>query len=962
MALRGDVEVLHSLAWRAGKAGELDAAERLVREGLRSFPASIEFQEQLGAFIVEAESRVRREGTGAPHASRLEEAVNALSAVLSKCTGQKDVARVRFTRAMAYDLLNQVDLAETDYRTACECDASDAEYALAFAVFLERIERYGDAINLVRRTSETSPTFRCRFLLANLLAQRNAPGDYAEAAGILDAALPNSVSADPQIRAELVSILTRLYAALGKHEDALRVFDALPPGYLTEAVRLGLRADTVWRCGRKDDAREIAITAMAALDSESSRDDKRRLAQSLYFLGEHRHALSILKPLLNPTRDEQFKEMALDCAKKVDDDEFITRFCRQLRANGVLLPFCLELEILTLERYSCFDEAIALMQEYLRSGVNDDLARVFRVRLSLIGLRIGRPELHESDVGKLPPPSFKILPVCCATACVLMHGPRPEDAATYAYQVLRQHFSEPEAHQIFVATMGVGEESVVSFPGPTVAGPGSAVHYRVDDSGEEKWVIIEDSPDPRMERGEIGADHILALEMTGKAVGETFFYRRDPLQDRTATVLSIVNKYAYRKLEILTTWEDRFPGVTFIRKYTFAKDAEGSAGVDLIRRALDQREQLTQHLDGLYRTHPLSLTTFARISRSGLLESLAHLGSDETLSVRCCLGNNEEHQKSLEAFHEAQSLVIDPTALATLFFSGKYEHLKLLPAKLIVCSSCLQEYRSAERRLKTEPSSFLGKIKGQYVYRSDNPGDRKEQREEIAKFLETIQSVATVVSGERLIEYSPEARQELVDMFDRPTAECIAEASQAGAVLWSDDFGVAEVAREKSGTRRVWSQLVFAATNEIPRDVYREMTLFLSQWSYSFTRLDPETILVACRKASWDHEAPPLSNVIKWVGAPQLAHVGASQLCVALLPLIWKHGPLIHQRENVTRAFMRALARRQSGRPAVIAIRDSLDGIFGFDVANVDLCRDVVDGVLRERPEGISLPGDASWE
>jgi hypothetical protein len=59
---------------------------------------------------------------------------------------------------------------------------------------------------------------------------------------------------------------------------------------------------------------------------------------------------------------------------------------------------------------------------------------------------------------------------------------------------------------------------------------------------------------------------------------------------------------------------------------------------------------------------------------------------------------------------------------------------------------------------------------------------------------------------------------------------------------------------------------------------------------------------------------------------------------------------------------MRALARRQSGRPAVIAIRDSLDGIFGFDVANVDLCRDVVDGVLRERPEGISLPGDASWE
>jgi hypothetical protein len=109
----------------------------------------------------------------------------------------------------------------------------------------------------------------------------------------------------------------------------------------------------------------------------------------------------------------------------------------------------------------------------------------------------------------------------------------------------------------------------VSFPEPTTAGPGSAVHYRIEDSGEEKWAIIEDSPDPKQAREEIGPDHVLAREMSGKGVGGTFYYRRDPIQDRKATILAVINKYTYRKVEILTKWEDRFPGDKFVRKYTF---------------------------------------------------------------------------------------------------------------------------------------------------------------------------------------------------------------------------------------------------------------------------------------------------------------------------------------------------------------------------------------------------------
>lgn len=955
-ALREDVAILHALGWRAANAGDMAAAERLARAGLRLSPDSIEFQEQLGAIIVQAEANVRRDGMAAPSASRLEEAVCALSSALSKAKGQENIARLRHTRAAAYDLLDRADLAETDYRAACENGRDDTGIPFQFAVFLERRGRHDDAIDVVRRISKDDGPYQPRLLLANLLAHRNRPGDHTEATGILEAAVSATASADVETRTGLVAMLVQLYGVLAKHKEALRILDSLPPGYLSDAVRLTLRADTFGRSGLKDDARAFAIQAMGALGPNSHEGDKLRVAQSLYFLREYRDALSIWKPLLTATRDEPFEE-ALDCAKNTEDDEFIIRYCQQLRSNGIYQPFILELEVVTLARYSCFDEAIALMQEYLRSPADEDLARVFRVRLSLIGLRQGRPDLVESDAEKLPPPGKKPVAVGCATACVLKHGPRPEEGVKYAYELVRQHFSEPRAREVYVTMMGIGDEMVVSFADPKTACPGSAVHYRIEDSAEEKWVIIEDSPDPKQERGEIAADHVLAQEMSGKGIGETFFYRRDPIQDRTATILAVVNKYTYRKFEILESWEDRFPGVMFVRKYTFAKKEDGSPDIQLLLRALDQREQQREQLHDLYRKHPLSLTTFARISRTSLLESLVHLASDDTLSVRCCLGNNEERQRDEHVLREAETLVIDPTALATLFFSNHYHSLGLLPVKLVVCDSSLQQYRDFGERLATESSGFFGKLKGQYVFRDDNPGDRQQQQQKVANFLTEVQSAVTMTSGQSLIDFDPEARQELIEMFGRPAAEAIAAATKKDTVLWSDDLGVAEVARERVGTHRVWTQLVFGVLKEIPSDVYTDMTLFLLQWSYNFTRVEPDTILAACRRGSWEPESPPLRDVVKWLGAAELNHLGAAQVCVKVLPLVWMHGPLIHQRENVTRALIRAIRGRQDGRRTVISIRNNINDIFGLDVVNVDLCAHVIDGVLHEETvRGLILP------
>ena len=493
---------------------------------------------------------------------------------------------------------------------------------------------------------------------------------------------------------------------------------------------------------------------------------------------------------------------------------------------------------------------------------------------------------------------------------MLKYGSRPEAGVEYAYELVRQHFSEPEAHEVYIATIGIGDEMVASFVDPDKASAGGAVNYRIDDSAEEKWIIIENSPDPKQERGEVSAGHTLAQEVTEEGVGESFLYRRDLIQNRTATILAVISKYAYRKLDIISTWEDRFPDVPFVRKYTIPKKEDGAPDISLILRALDLREKQAEQLHELYHKHPLSLATFARVSTTSLFESLVHLASDNTLSVRCCLGSREEFQRDRNAFETAECLVIDSSALATLFFSDHIGDLSLLPKKLIVCESALQEFRDLARKLEAGASGFFGKSKGQYVFRDDNPQDREQQRQRVADFLAKVQALLSVTSGQYLLDVDPDVRKELIDMFGRPIAEAIAAATQKGAVLWSDDLGVAEFARHKIGVRRVWTQLVFSATKTIAQDAYADVTIFLLQWNYNFTRLEPEIVVEACKRASWEPDAFPLKTVIKWFGAGELQYLAAINVCARSLPLVWRYGPLIHMRENVTRAFARAIFRQ----------------------------------------------------
>jgi hypothetical protein len=196
----------------------------------------------------------------------------------------------------------------------------------------------------------------------------------------------------------------------------------------------------------------------------------------------------------------------------------------------------------------------------------------------------------------------------------------------------------------------------------------------------------------------------------------------------------------------------------------------------------------------------------------------------------------------------------------------------------------------------------------------------------------------------------------MIGLFGQPTSESIAEAAAIGAVLWTDDIAVAEVAREQAAVaKRVWTQLVFRSI--APGDVYANLTLFLLQWRYFFTRVEPDLVVPAGDRANWDANQPPLASVLRWVSAPELQDQGAVVVSARMLPLLWRNAPFTHQREAVTRAIALELLKRAGGRQMLGGIISVIGELFSVDEIGGEGCKRTLQAILaRKTAGGLIIP------
>jgi len=193
----------------------------------------------------------------------------------------------------------------------------------------------------------------------------------------------------------------------------------------------------------------------------------------------------------------------------------------------------------------------------------------------------------------------------------IRRGPDPLAAIQFAYDLLRSHYSAPEAHRAFLCSMSPGPNRAELPPSPA-AGPGVAVQYS-EPGRPSSWIVIEDCEPIHQELNEVGLSSHLAKRLDGKKVGETFQIS----EHRPAKVEGLLSKFVYRYQRVLSDWETTFPDEFGVKQIPLTTDPSGRADLTEILRVLDQQEKDHQRIENIFRQGSMPIAMFA----NGMVET-----------------------------------------------------------------------------------------------------------------------------------------------------------------------------------------------------------------------------------------------------------------------------------------------------------------------------------------------------
>ena len=672
----------------------------------------------------------------------------------------------------------------------------------------------------------------------------------------------------------------------------------------------------------------------------------RLVAVLLNDLGQYSDALPLWQRVgFHATINYDTQEL-INCAGRLGQDGLLLDLCAKLRESGIEDQQLLRLEIDLLQRYDV-EKAIQLIHEYLGKHPRD---RSVRLRLSVIGLQHGRPDLVSARLDDVPPaesisPNEGILAVW-----VLRMGNNPDEALRYAYRLLRAHYGDIYAGRAYLSAMNpLGPKPDV--PVFEFVAPGAAVCFTEKDSVTEQWVVIEESDQPDSKLQEAAPAESLVQRLLGKGEGETFLLAEGRLSgvDRYGIIRRIVSKFVFRYQQLLDQWSIRYQSgeIEAVHISTGSRPEDFELGP--ILHAVERKKEATKEVESAYTSQPLAIHEVARALGLNDFEAHAGLLAKDQLNVRCAEGSAIEIEAALSAIRTCTGLVLDFTALGTLIFLDRLESLRKAPVPILVPQSTiavLQRMAIEAKSSLESQSGFLGASAGRLAFSEWPESAKKEHIQALTKSIDILRTTCKITGAVSLAYLEPSERTGLITKFGEHGAEALVLASTPGHVLWTDDHVVGLVAKLRFGDRRVWTQIVFqswARDGIIEPSVFYDVTAKLLGWGYIFTSPNTPAVIRSVELADWNTERWPLKQALRLLRSENIALRDAVGLGAEFLVHLYRPGLTVSRGNTpIVIALLDCLASRQGGTDAVKALRNALPRIFGVNV----LAADEVGGVI----------------
>lgn len=951
LTIRGEPDVLAALGFRSLAQHDAVGAERFCRLALARQPDHpfLKYCVATAVVIGEVQRAAKERRTVAPTAhARLIEAEQFLSDAIKSMRSKQTVQQARSLRGMARELMGQVTESEADHIAAVESERAEPHAATRYAGFLMRRKRSADALPVLRLLVREDMDLEPAIMFAVATIDTKSVQDRPLARQALEFCRQRIVEAGLDAQDDALCCLASLTSDEAGAGEAIRSIDSFPPEVSGPAMRHAVCAEIHLKAGDQVSADQRATEAVAHLTATSPARHRGEVAQVLGRLRRFAEVVAVVRPIATPEELEFVGRGALVAARECGDHDFILDYGRRLREAGVWDAHVFELEVETLREYHEPDRAAEVTRGFIERSADESAKRFARLRLSFIGLEFDRPDLIENDETKLPDPLALSPEHCRILSAVLLRGPSPVRGLEVAYDLVRRHYSSHHAHFALCAAVGIGRGSPATIPEPDVVGPGTAVCTRLDGEDKARWVVLEDSANPDPARNELPPDHPLLKDLLGKRAGERFTDTRNRFQPKTGMILEVRSKYLYRVWDSIERWDELCPGVFFIHRFNLQKGEAGELDLSPIVRTMEESDRSEDGLKRFYQENPVSTQTFGLVSHKSTIDAVRYLASQPDLPIRCCNGALDELSAGRKAAN-AGKLVLDGTALATLFLSGLFRKITALPVKLLACQSALIEYQHLAEEERHGSDQRLGRDGDQVVRMVLPTGERDRFVGSIEEFTVWVTTNCDLRGGVALSSLPCDTRERLVQLFGKPGAEAVALARAERAPLWTDDLITFVVASHQCPVERTWTQLVgerLREANAITEDGLVELLLFLIASGYEHTQCMPAVVVRSARLAKWNPDRYPFNRILAWMGNERIDFEGRAAVAVRSIRMVGRDAVLVQQQDAVIEAIARALLSRPEGRAFVATLALQVNRLFPFEPYKADRCRSILNQVL----------------
>lgn len=874
------------------------------------------------------------------------ETLSALERALTLCVGDglKD-AKVAILLNISYvhSLRGTPDDEWRALQDALQASPESRDTQVRLAKLLTKQGRLDEAIAMLEQLLEDGPDY-VPLLLGFALAKRNTGSDLARAADLFEKTAMIASPSEAAILldgAENLVNACRVMKTWGRALEACERFaDVLGPVRTKElAARIYLEQDDTALASRV-----LTEAAMLSLTEEQ----QRTIGILLMRAGEGDRAVELLDPVAPKHEWTESTEALLRAAIATDQQELTIRLCRELKAAGVTNSFIAHAEAASLSERGEFTAAIELLEQELASQDHP----LLRLQLSVLGAKVGRLDLVERDLSRLPPPDGKDPRHAVAVVYTLRVAGEHASARRYAYDAYRANRSDASGWRAVI-------ESFIPLHGsdnheePDLVTEDSAVLIR--EGSSQRWVTVE-SVNPEAAFGELAPDAPLVREMLGKRVGDPFILPRGITPPRNFIVVEIQSKYKKAYHRCLEQWEEQFPHISGPTMFEVPDSPENDTEqiaaqlLPLMQEKKRRRDEVLR----LYKDNPITLHMLAHGLQCSVIGALSALSNEPELHIRCTRSTNIETQEVLDSLEVGDKIVIESSIIFSLLLLDETDLLSSVSARLAIARATLDELYAHRREIETDAAGegHLGLHEGQLTI-------QRVDRNSHDQYLSKIDSLLKILTN---CDVFSEQEHNLITSFDwdrlvqiagAGAVESLHRSMRTGEVVWCDDMLLAIVMGQR-GVRVAWTQLMchhLLLRGKVDSERACRVSAKLVGARFVATNVTPAICREAARLADWNPDQWPLNEHLRLFQSEAWVDATVGALVVNTLREWWRYAPSDAGANAVTVALLERVSLRPNGMSVLLpAVRRTLERAFGIDVLSYQRARATFDAWLRARP------------